>query len=170
MPPPRTSLNSSPNAYPNAMRLFWIALIGVFVAVGAPNVFRKAARSRIHFAGPFHSTDNFLHFETGEIDVTQKLLALFASVPATKKIVIFVRGDDRQSGVIGMLVAYLAWPHPARIVDVTQPGWEASAGEKDLGSVGKFVFCRVGPPGWWPGGDKFGETLEVFSAPSVAQE
>src|SRR5262249_41751467 len=105
-----------------------------------------------------------------EINATERLLTLFGAIAPTKKVVIFVRSDDRQSSFTGMLIAYLAWPHPARIIDVTQPGWEARSGEKDFGSVGKFVFCRIAPPQWWQHGDRLGDTLAVFSAANVAQE
>lgn len=146
----------------------WTALIASFLVVSLPKILRGASKYSIHLIGPFHSTDSFLHFDTGEANGSERLLSLFESVPLSGRIVIFVRNDDRRSGFIGMLVAYLAWPHPVRIIDVTRAdsGYESAA---DFQSVGAYVFCRVDPPPWWPRGERLGKTLEVLPAAKLAQ-
>ncbi len=144
-------------------------MIGLFVSVSAPQLLRATAKNSIYFIGPFHSTDTFLHFDSGQINASERLVALFGSIPTSKKVVIFVNNDDRQSIFVGMLIAYLAWPHPVRTVDVTQPGWQTAAAETDFRLVGEFVFCRVTPPESWTRGERFGDTLQVFPAANVAQ-
>jgi len=144
-------------------------MIGLFVSVSVPKLLRATAKNSIYFIGPFHSTDTFLHFDSGQVNVSERLLALFGSIPASKDVVIFVNHDDRQSIFAGMLIAYLAWPHPVRTVDVTQPGWHFAVAQTDFRLVGKIVFCRVTPPEGWTHGERFGDTLQVFSAANVAQ-
>ena len=146
----------------------WAGLIASFLAVSLPKIFRGASKYSIHFIGPFHSTDSFLHFDTGEANGSERLLALLESVPSSERIVIFVRNDDRRSGFIGMLVAYLAWPHPVRIIDVTRADSENEPATH-FQSVGAFVFCRVNPPPRWPRGERLGETLEVLPVAQLAQ-
>jgi hypothetical protein len=146
----------------------WSTVIAAFLWVSVPKVFRGASKNSIHLVGPFHSTDSFLNFDTGKVNGSERLLSLFESVPSSERVVIFVRNDDRRSGFIGMLVAYLVWPHPVRIIDVSH----ADSGREpvmDFQSVGAFVFCRVDPPPWWPRGERLGETLEVLLAANLAQ-
>jgi len=146
----------------------WATVIAAFLWVSVPKVFRGASKNSIHLVGPFHSTDSFLHFDTGEVNGSERLLSLFESVPSSERIVIFVRNDDRRSGFIGMLVAYLVWPHPVRIIDLSRAG-SGREPATDFQSVGAFVFCRVDPPPWWPRGERLGETLEVLLAANLAQ-
>src|SRR3984893_3072364 len=148
---------------------FWAVLMTAFVAVSTPKILRGAAKNSIHLIGPFHSTDSFLYFDTGEINGSERIIKLFESIPSSQQVVIFVRNDDRRSGFVGMLTAYLAWPHPVRIVDVAHAGWAKESADTDFESVGGFVFCRVARPGWWPRGEQCGETLEVLPAASIAQ-
>ena len=152
-----------------AIRWLWLGMIALFVSLSLPKLFRATAKTSVQFVGPFHSTDTFLHFDTGEINASERLVDLFGSIPSSKKVVIFVRNDDRRSVFVGMLIAYLAWPHPVRTVDVTQSGWETAAAEADFRLVGEFVFCHVAPPESWTRGERFGDTLQVFSAANVAQ-
>jgi hypothetical protein len=132
--------------------------IAVFLALGAPAVFRGAAQGSIQFAGPFHSSDNFLNFATGVNNGSQRLIALFGSLPASKEILIIVQNDDQRSAFLGALVAYLAWPHPVRIVDLRNTGTSGSAGSDSIAAV---AFCRVRPPPSWHGGQRFGDSLEI---------
>lgn len=137
----------------------WATAIAAFMAVSAPKIFRGVSRNSIQFAGPFHSTDNFLNFETGARNGSERLIALFASMPPSKEIVIFIRGDDKQSSFLGMVVAYLAWPHPVKIVDLKQADGPAEIATTD--SVAAVAFCHVKGPPWWPRGELIGDALEI---------
>jgi hypothetical protein len=132
--------------------------IAAFLALGAPVIFRSATQGSIQFAGPFHSSDSFLNFVTGVNNGSRRLIALFGSLPASKEILIIVRDDDQQSAFLGALVAYLAWPHPVRLVDLRNTGISGSAGPDSIAAV---AFCRVRPPPSWRGGQRFGDSLEI---------
>jgi len=146
----------------------WVILVAAFLWVSAPKIFRSASKNSIYFVGPFHSTDSFLHFDTGETNGSERLIALFESIPASESVLIVVHSDERRSSFIGMIVAYLAWPHPVQIVDLT-----GGDGGKKLGALfhlpAACVFCRVTPPPGWQRGERFGQTMEVFTARKVVK-
>src|SRR4029077_12382038 len=135
-----------------------VVAIASFLALGAPAIFRSAARSSIQFAGPFHSSDSFLSFATGANNGYERLIAFFGSLPPSNEILIVVRDDDQRSAFLGMLVAYLAWPHPVRIVDLRNGGTPGSGEPKTTAAV---AFCRVRPPSSWRRGERFGDSLEI---------
>lgn len=136
----------------------WVVAIVSFLALGAPAIFRSAARSSIQFAGPFHSSDSFLSFATGVNNGSERLIAFFDSLPSSNEILIVVRDDDQRSAFLGMLVAYLAWPHPVRIVDLRNGGIPGSAKPESIAAV---ALCRVQPPSSWRRGERFGDSLEI---------
>jgi len=135
-----------------------VVAIASFLALGAPAIFRSAARSSIQFAGPFHSSDSFLSFATGVNNASERLIAFFGSLPPSNEILIVVRDDDQRSAFLGMLVAYLAWPHPVRIVDLRNGGTPGSAESETIAAV---AFCRVQPPPAWRRGEWVGDSLEI---------
>jgi hypothetical protein len=135
-----------------------VVAIASFLALGAPAIFRSAARSSIKFVGPFHSSDSFLSFATGVNNGSQRLIAFFGSLPSSNEILIVVRDDDQRSAFLGMLVAYLAWPHPVRIVDLRNGGTPGSA---ELETIAAVAFCRVQPPPPWRRGEWVGDSLEI---------
>ena len=138
--------------------LMCVVAIASFLALGAPAIFRSAARSSIKFAGPFHSSDSFLSFATGVNNGSERLIAFFGSLPSSNEILIVVRDDDQRSAFLGMLVAYLAWPHPVRIVDLRNGGTPRSA---ELETIAAVAFCRVQPPPPWRRGEWVGDSLEI---------
>jgi hypothetical protein len=147
----------------------WVSVIAAFLYVSVPKIFRGASKNTIHFMGPFHSSDSFLHFAAGATNGSQRLITLFDSLPLSGSILIFIDGNDRRSSFLGMMIAYLAWPHPVRIISVarTGPGRDLSA--TDAASVAAVVFCRVNGPSWFPHGKRFGEALEVVPIGKVAE-
>jgi hypothetical protein len=147
----------------------WTVLIVAFASISAPIIFRDALNNATQFAGPFHSSNSFIYFDTGTVNASERLIGLFDSVPSTQTIVIFVRGDDRRSPFIGMVAAYLAWPHPVQIVDLKNADPRRKPAAIDYQSAGAFVLCRVNAPPSWAHGERFGDTLEVFTATQLAR-
>ena len=54
-------------------------MIGLFVSLSLPKLLRATAKTSVHFVGPFHSTDTFLHFDTGEINASEHLVAVLGA-------------------------------------------------------------------------------------------
>jgi len=146
---------------------FWTVALTAFVLTSVPRIYQLAGANVIHFSGPFHSTDNFLFFDTKQPGASEKLLELFDSIPPSESVVIFTRNDDRRSPFIGMMIAYLAWPHPVRVVDVTERP-SSNAGGSDFPAPSICIFCRVPPPPSFRGGEDLGETVKIFKASKIA--
>lgn len=141
--------------------LLWIAAITAFVSVSLPTIFRGVSRGTQHFVGPFHSSDSFLNYSTGVRNGSERLVTLFDALPPKKEILIIVRDDNKQSSFLGMVVAYLAWPHPVQIVDLKQMAEPLERAQRN--SIAAVAFCHVKGPPWWPPGKKFGDSLEIVS-------
>jgi hypothetical protein len=143
----------------------WLIVAAAFFAVSAPKVLRRAPKGSIVPAGDvsFHSSDSFLRFAAGPTNASEKLIALFDLAAPGKRILVLDREDDPASSLLGMLTAYLAWPHPVEIVDLA--GTRAHASEvssPDLTPPAAIVLCRVRRPLELPEGKHFGRGVEVI--------
>jgi hypothetical protein len=141
--------------------LLWCGLTIAFLRVSVPRIYSGATEYPLRPGGALHTTDSYLKFATGAHSASDKVIAMFESMPASKSIVIFTsRGDSYSSG-LGMTAAYLASPHAVRLceIDGTRPDNELS--RVDPNRVGAVVLCRVARPAWLPGGKVFGSGLEI---------
>lgn len=142
----------------------WLGLLIAFFCVGAPKIFNRAPKGSISPSGDtaFHSSDSFLHFAAGPTDASKRLIALFDLTPPGKRILVLDREDDPASSLLGMLTAYLAWPRPVEIVDLSRT--RVNRGEKaapDLSPPAAVVLCRVHRPAELPEGKHIGAGLEI---------
>jgi hypothetical protein len=142
---------------------FWIVLLTAFFCISVPKVFNRAPKGSISPTGDtsFHTSDSFWH-ATGRTDVSKRLIAFFDLAPPGKRILILDREDDLASSLLGMLTAYLAWPHPVEIVDLART--RVNRGEvaaTDLSPPAAIAFCRVSRPPELPEGKNFDAGLEV---------
>jgi hypothetical protein len=139
---------------------FWIVLLTAFFCISVPKVFNRAAKGSISPTGDtsFHTSDSFWHIESG----STRLIAFFDLARPRQRILILDREDDPASSLLGMLIAYLAWPHPVEIVDLART--RVNRGEvrpPDLSPPAAIVLCRVPRPPELPEGKHFGAGLEV---------
>jgi hypothetical protein len=143
---------------------FWMVLLSAFFGVSVPNIFNRAPKGSIPPTGDtaFHTTDSFWHFAGGPAGVSKRLNAFLDLASPGKRILILDREDDPASSLLGMLTAYLAWPHPIEIVDLA--GTRVNRSEvaaTDLSLPAAIVLCRVARPAELPEGKSFGAGLEV---------
>jgi hypothetical protein len=143
---------------------FWIVLLTAFFCISVPKVFNRAAKGSISPTGDtaFHTSDSFWHFAGGPDGVSKRLTAFLDLASPGKRILILDREDDPASSLLGMLTAYLAWPHPIEIVDLART--RVNRGEvaaTDLSPPAAIVLCRVARPAELPEGKSFGAGLEV---------
>jgi hypothetical protein len=143
---------------------FWIILLTAFFCVSVPRIFSRAPKGSIPPTGDtaFHTTDSFWHF-AGEPDGVSKRLNAFLDLASPgKRILILEREDDPASSLLGMLTAYLAWPHPIEIVDLARTHVNRSeVAATDLSPPAAIVLCRVPRPVELAEGKSFGAGLEV---------
>ena len=142
----------------------WFGLLTVFFCVSVPTVFHRAPKGSISPTGDpsFHSSDTLLRFATGTNNASEQLLAFFRSMPPGKRVVIIDHEDDPSSSLIGMLSAYLAWPHPVELVDLVRTRASRPDGiQLDHNPPAAIIFCRLGRPSDLPEGQHFGRGLEI---------
>jgi hypothetical protein len=147
---------------------FWAIALTAFVCFGLLRLSRFTSAHTIQFCGPFHSTDHFFFSDTGRPNASEKLVALFESTPASEPVLIFTRNDDRRSGFIGMMIAYLAWPHPVRVIDVLE---RQTSGDRasDFPASAVWIFCRVEPPPSFRDGERLGDTVQIFTSAGLVE-
>ena len=91
------------------------------------------------------------------------LINLIDTLPREKSLVIFVDAESSQSQFLGMLVAYLTWPHDVRIVKVRETTLESELAAAKSSSVAGMFFCSVKPPAVLTGGTHFGSAITFVS-------
>ena len=143
----------------------WCALFAVFLAKSLPIVGQAILENKIGPIDPNHSTDSYLRGLTRVRDGSQMFSNLLEPVPREKSFVIFVDAESSPSEFLGMLVAYLSWPHDVRIVKVRATTLEQETAAAQSPSLAGLFFCLVKPPASLAGGTHFGSAI-IF-VPSV---
>lgn len=144
--------------------LVWVALLAAFFCMGARKVVQQGAlSSAANFnIESFHSTDSFLRFCTGLSQLSPKLIALFDSFPAGKKMLIIYSDNDPVSSLLGKLTAYLAWPRSVEMIDLARTRLRLrDVAATDPNKFSAVVFCRVKQPAALSGGKHFGTNFEI---------
>ena len=137
----------------------WAFLFCAFLFVSAPRVGRAVWESKIDMAGSNHSIDRYLLGLTGMTNGSESLSRVFEQLPSQKPLVIFVREQHAQSGLLGMLVAYLSWPREVRLVNLQDGAVEAEVAAIPPASVAALVFCFLNPPPWLGRGVRPGKDI-----------
>ena len=82
----------------------------------------------------------------------ERILDVMDSLPPKKPLLIFERETTHSSSLLGMALAYLAWPRDVQFETVEGPRCEQELGKIAPNSVGGIAFCDVQSPSWIPGG------------------
>lgn len=143
----------------------WCALFAVFLALSIPIVGPAILENKIGPIDPNHSTDSYLRGLTQVRNGSELFSNLIETLPREKSLVIFVDAESSPSEFLGMLVAYLSWPHDVRIVKIRAATLEREITAAKSSSVAGMFFCSVKPPVSLTGGTHFGSAI-VF-VPSV---
>jgi hypothetical protein len=143
----------------------WCALFAVFLALSVRIVGPALLENEIGPIDPNHSTDSYLSGLTHVRNGSELFANLIETVPREKSLVIFVDAESSPSEFLGMLVAYLSWPHDVRIVKAREATLERELTAAKSSSVAGMFFCSVKPPASLTGGTHFGSSI-VF-VPSV---
>jgi len=122
---------------------------------------------RFHGLGePYHSTDLYLHSLTEVPECSARFSELVSRVPEDKPILIILRQGSPRGSLMGMVLAYLAWPHRARIMTIagTDPSAELAQVRPD--SIGAVAFCEMRPPAWLQKGVAVGTAINFVPLPT----
>jgi hypothetical protein len=137
----------------------WCALFAVFLALSLPIVGRAILENKIGPIDPNHSTDSYLSGLTRVRNGSQLFSNLLEAVPREKSFVIFVDAESSPSQFLGMLVAYLSWPHDVRTVKVRGATVAQETAAAQSSSIAGLFFCSVKPPASLTGGTHFGSAI-----------
>jgi hypothetical protein len=148
-----------------AHALLWSGLAIALLTVSMPRIYSGATEYPLRPGGALHTSDSYLKFAAGAETASNKVIAIFESVPAAKPILIFISKGDSYSSGLGMTAAYLAFPHPVRLceIDGRRPDTELSL--IDPHQVAAVVLCRLSRPACLPAGTVFGSGLEIVPLP-----
>src|SRR4051812_37512103 len=97
----------------------WSALLAIFLTLSVPAVIRAVCENKIGPVNPNHSTDAYLEGLTRVRNGTDLFTRFVETLPREKSIVIFVDADSSPGKFLGMVVAYLSWPHEVKTIAVT---------------------------------------------------
>jgi len=139
-----------------AHRIFWAGLATSFLCLTAPTIFRGFAGKFIGPAQPLRSSDAYLQVVTGFPNSSQRVIDLLAGLPGHKPILIVIRESDLGGSLLGMTMAYLAWPRDVQIVTISGPSCAEELAKVNPTSVAAVAFCEIMPPSWMPGGTPLG--------------
>jgi hypothetical protein len=137
----------------------WSALFAVFLALSVRIVGPAILENKIGPIDPNHSTDSYLSGLTHVRNGSELFANLIEIVPREKSLVIFVDAESSPSEFLGMLVAYLSWPHDVRIVKAREATLERELTAAKSSSVAGMFFCLVKPPASLTGGTHFGSSI-----------
>jgi len=145
----------------------WCALFALFVGISIPNVGRAVLENKIGPASPNHSTDSYLEGLTRVRNGSELFSSLIDTLPQDESIVIFVDSESSPSKFLGMIVAYLSWPHRVKTVAVTPATFADEVAAVKQDSVGAAVFCALKPPVWVKNKSDFGTRITFVPIASL---
>ena len=145
----------------------WCALFAIFLGLSIPSVIRAVLENKIGPINPNHSTDAYLDGLTHVRNGSESFWRLIESTPRQKSIVIVVDAQSSPSKFLGMIVAYLAWPHEVQTMAVTPATFSHELASIKQDSVGAAIFCTVKPPVWIKTKTDFGSNITFVSVESL---
>ncbi len=138
-------------------------LVVLFVWSNAHSVIRALAGPLPDRMDAFHSSNAYLQKVTGSPYASQRIIDVMDSLPPEKPLLIFERERDPVSSLLGMTLAYLAWPHEVRFETIDGPRCDQQLGQIAPNSVGGIAFCDIKSPPWIPGGILLGESGKLIT-------
>src|SRR2546428_697620 len=144
--------------------VLWCGLAAVFLYSTLPTAFHEIKRKPLGRVQPFQSSDVYLETVIGLENSSQRFIDVLASLPAGKSLVIVVRESDPASGLLGLTLAYLAWPRRVQILIVSGERASAEALSKmPPDRVAGVAFCEMQPPSWMPLGVRLGQRSRLVT-------
>lgn len=144
-------------------RLICAAFLVLFVCASAPSVVRALAGPFPNRVDPFHSSNAYLQAVTGSPNASQRIIDVMDSLPREKPLLIFEREKDSVSSLLGMSLAYLAWPRDVRFETADGGHCDRQLAKIAPNSVGGIAFCDLPAPSWIPGGMRLGRNGKLIA-------
>ena len=145
----------------------WGALFAVFLFFSIPIVGPAILENKIGPIDPNHSTDSYLSGLTHVRNGTELFTQAVETLPRDKSITIFVDAENSPSEFLGMLVAYLSWPHDVQIIRVSPSTYSRELSAINASSVSAVIFCNLKPPVWIKTKTNFGSSITFVPTESL---
>jgi hypothetical protein len=142
--------------------------IVLFVWSSASSVSRALAGPFPNRIDAFRSSNAYLQAITGTTHASERIIDIMDSIPPEKPLLIFVREKNPESSLLGMALAYLAWPRVVQIETVDGPRCDQQLARIAPNSVGGVAFCDVQPPSWISGGMRLGQNSKLIAFTQLA--
>jgi hypothetical protein len=169
----RAVTSLKPETVAPADRLTWIrrsicvGIMALLISSSAPSVKRALAGPFPDQIDAFHSSNAYLQAVTGSAHASERIIDVMSALPADKPLLIFEREKDSSSSLLGMALAYLAWPHEVRFETANGGHCDEQLARVAPTSVSAVAFCDLPSPAWVPGGLRLGKAgrLVAFTPP-----
>jgi hypothetical protein len=140
-----------------------VGIVAVLIGSSAPSVKRAIAGPFQGRIDAFHSTNAYLQAVTGSANASERIIDVMASLPADKPLLIFERDRDGKSSLLGMALAYLAWPREVRFETVYGTRCDEQLAKIAPNSISGVAFCDLPSPAWIPGGFRLGKAGKLIA-------
>ncbi|MDQ2868066.1 MAG: hypothetical protein M3R59_06610 [Verrucomicrobiota bacterium] len=152
--------------------LLWLGLSAGFLwstrtipkrmLTGCDTVVPNASAAGIGTRDSYHTTDYYLRFYTGSLGASQVLTTAFDGTAPQHPLVVITKGSQTSSVFLGMLMAYLSWPHPVQTLKLDKPKSAFELAQIQPSIVSGLVFCDVDPPASLGPGVPLGRNSTIF--------
>ena len=153
-------------------RSICLGLVAILIVSSAPSVKRALAGPFPNRIDAYHSINAYLQAVTGSANASERIIDVMASLPADKPLLIFERENDSSSSLLGMALAYLAWPREVRFETMNGTSCDDQLARIAPSSISGIAFCDLPSPSWIPGGLRLGKAgkLIAFTPPGAKPE
>jgi len=145
----------------------WSVLFAFFLGISIPSVGRAVLENKVGPVNPDHLTDSYLEGLTRIRNGSELFSRLVGTLPRDKSIVILVDSQSSPSKFLGMVVAYLSWPHEVRTITVTPVTFAGEVTAVKQDSIGAAIFCALKPPSWVTTRTEFGTNITFVPIASL---
>jgi hypothetical protein len=142
-------------------------MVATLIGSGASPVKRALGGPFPDRIDAFHSSNVYLQAITESAHASERIVEIMAALPPGKPLLIFEREKDPGSSMLGMALAYLAWPREVRFETANGGHCDDQLAKVPPGSVSGVAFCDLPSPPWIPGGFRLGKNgkLIAFARP-----
>jgi len=137
----------------------WCALFAAFLALSFPIVGPAVVQNKVGPDDPNHSTDSYLRGLTQLNQGSELFSNLIETVPREQSVAIFTDEESSSSEFLGMLVAYLSWPHDVQIIKVKRSTIDREFAAIHSSSIGGLFFCDLKPASDLENATRFGSSI-----------
>jgi hypothetical protein len=145
----------------------WAVLGCVIVFSHAPELYQDLRVGGIGPIDPNRSIQTYFQGLTGIANGPQRLGDIIELLPKGKRLVIFVRDENAQSELLGMLIGYISWPHDVEIIGVTGATADKAVAAITPDSVAGIAFCSVPVPSWLGKAIRLGSGISLVPLPDA---